>query len=189
MTPHIESICTYCCLVKSLFIILFREESFPSLSALTEPALTSDAPFGKVRVMDAFCLAATSRELQAVLPGVTIHRAQQLDRWSLLLVMHGGGEPGGLLPSVKPGTPRIELVSPPRKPGVHSSRFGDLLASKTREALIESVEQVRVDRIIAIHMRGGPLPEAGRTPRFTHTSPSCTTLIALFRSIPSSLTM
>ncbi|MBI2883203.1 MAG: NFACT family protein [Candidatus Methylomirabilis oxyfera] len=108
--------------------------------------------------MDAFCLAAIIQELQAVLPGVTISRALQLDRWSLLLVFHRRRGPDGLLLSVKPGAPRIELLSPPRKPASHSSRFGDLVASKTQGALIEGVEQVGLDRIMAIQLRGGPLP-------------------------------
>ncbi|MDE2180553.1 MAG: NFACT family protein [candidate division NC10 bacterium] len=113
--------------------------------------------------MDAFCLAAIIQELQAILPGATISRAQQLDRWSLLLVFHGRRAPGGLVISAKPGAPRVELLSPPRKPSVYSSRFGDLVASKTKEALIEGIEQVGLDRIMAIHMRGGPLPEAAMT--------------------------
>src|SRR5574337_565832 len=113
--------------------------------------------------MDAFCLAAIIQELQAVLHGAQISRAQQLDRWSLLLVLHRGQGPGGLVLSVKPGAPRIELVSPPRKPSVHSSRFGDLIASKTAGALIEGVEQVGLDRIMAVHLRGGPLPDAVMT--------------------------
>ena len=113
--------------------------------------------------MDAFCLAAIVRELQAILPGVKISRIQQLDRWSLLLVFHGGRELGGLILSVKSGAPRVELRSPPRKPAVHSSRFGDVVASKTKEALIEGVEQVGLDRIMAIHMRGGPLSDAVMT--------------------------
>ncbi len=137
---------------------LFREESFPALSASTEPVFTGDTPFGIVRVMDAFCLAAIIRELQAVLPGAEINRAQQLDRWSLLLVVHGGRGLSGLVLSVTPGAPRVELRSPPRKPPVHSSRFGDLIASQTKGAQIEAVEQVGLDRVVAIHMRGGSLP-------------------------------
>ncbi len=107
--------------------------------------------------MDAFCLAAIIQELQAILPGAKINRALQLDRWSLLLVFHRGQGPGGLLLSVEPGAPRVELLSPPRKPSVSSSRFGDFVASKTKEALIEAVEQVGLDRITAIQMSGGPL--------------------------------
>lgn len=108
--------------------------------------------------MDAFCLAAIIQELQAVLPGVTISRALQLDQWSLLLIFHRGRGPDGLLLSVKPDAPRIELLSPPRKPASHSSRFGDLVASKTQGALIERVEQVGLDRIMAIHLHGDPSP-------------------------------
>lgn len=141
----------------------FREESFPALSASTEPVFTGDTPFGIVRVMDALCLAAIVQELHAVLPGATINRVQQLDPWSLLLVFHGGRGLGGLILSVKPGAPRVEFCSPPRKPAVHSSRFGDLVASKTKGTLIEGVEQIGLDRIMAIHMRGGPLPEAAMT--------------------------
>src|SRR5574337_619721 len=113
--------------------------------------------------MDAFCLAAIIRELQAILPGATISRALQLDRWSLLLVFHGGRGPGGIVISVKPDAPRVELLSPPRKPSSFPSRFGDLVASKTKGVLIEGVEPVGLDRITAIHMRGGPLPEAAMT--------------------------
>ncbi len=113
--------------------------------------------------MDAFCLAAIIQELQAVLPGVAIGRALQLDQWSLLLIFHRRQGPAGLLLSVKPGAPRVELLSPPRKPSVSSSRFGDLVASKTKEALIEAVEQVELDRIMAIQLRGGSLPDAAMT--------------------------
>ncbi|MGB4781994.1 Rqc2 family fibronectin-binding protein [Candidatus Methylomirabilis sp.] len=112
--------------------------------------------------MDAFCLAAIIQELQAILPGAKISRLQQLDRWSLLLVFHRGRGQEGLLLSVEPGAPRLELLSPPRKPSVSSSRFGDFVASKTKEALIEAVEQVGLDRIMAIHMSGGPLPGSTR---------------------------
>ncbi len=38
-----------------------------------------------------------------------------------------------------------------------------MVASKTKEALIEGVEQVGLDRIMAIHMRGGPLSDAVMT--------------------------
>jgi predicted ribosome quality control (RQC) complex YloA/Tae2 family protein len=71
--------------------------------------------------------------------------------------------PGGLLLSVKPGAPRVELRPPPRKASSPSSRFGDFVASRTKEALIEAVEQVGLDRIMAIQLRGGPLPEAAMT--------------------------
>lgn len=108
--------------------------------------------------MDAFCLAAIIQELQTILPGAKISRARQLDQWSLLLIFHRGRGPDGLLLSVKPGAPRIELLSPPRKPASHSSRFGDLVASKTQGALIERVEQVGLDRIMAIHLHGDPSP-------------------------------
>jgi predicted ribosome quality control (RQC) complex YloA/Tae2 family protein len=110
--------------------------------------------------MDAFCLAAIIHELQAVLPGVTISRALQLDQWSLLLIFHRRQGPDGLLLSVKPGASRIELLLPLRKPTSRSSRFGDLVASKAQGALIERVEQVGLDRIMAIHIRGGPLPDS-----------------------------
>jgi predicted ribosome quality control (RQC) complex YloA/Tae2 family protein len=108
--------------------------------------------------MDAFCLAAIIQELQTILPGAKISRARQLDQWSLLLIFHRGRGPDGLLLSVKPGAPRIELCVPPRKPSIHSSRFGDLVASKTRGALIERVEQAGLDRIMAIHLRGDSSP-------------------------------
>jgi len=113
---------------------------------------------GIVRVMDALCLAAMIQELQALLPGMTIRRIQQLDRWSLLLIFHGGRGPGGLVVSVAPGAPMVELLSPPRKPAVCSSRFGELVASSTKEARVEAVEQVGLDRIMAIHLRGGQAP-------------------------------
>ncbi|HWQ69444.1 MAG TPA: NFACT family protein [Patescibacteria group bacterium] len=117
----------------------------------------------KLRTMDAFCLAAIIQELQAILPGAKISRLQQLDRWSLLLVFHRGRGQEGLLLSVEPGAPRVELLSPPRKPASHSSRFGDLVASKTQGALIERVEQMGLDRIMAIQLCGGQLPEAAMT--------------------------
>lgn len=110
--------------------------------------------------MDALCLATIIRELQAILPGAEIHRVQQLDRWSLLLVFHGGRGLGGLLLSVKPDAPRVESCVPLRKPPVHSSRFGDMVASRAKGALIEGIEQVGLDRIMAIHMRGGSIPDA-----------------------------
>lgn len=113
--------------------------------------------------MDALCLAAIIRELQAVLPGAEINYGQQLDLWSLLLVFHGGRRSGGLIISVKPDSPRVELCAPPRKSPSHLSRFGDLIASKTKDALIEKVEQVGLDRIMAIQMRGGALPETAMT--------------------------
>ncbi|MCZ7626319.1 MAG: NFACT family protein [Candidatus Methylomirabilis sp.] len=113
--------------------------------------------------MDALCLAAIVQELQAILPGAEINRIQQLDRWSLLLVFYGGQGPGGLVLSVMPGAPRVELCRPPRKPAVHVSRFGDLIASKTKGAVIEGIEQVGLDRIVAIHLRGGPLSDAAMT--------------------------
>src|SRR5574337_645028 len=112
--------------------------------------------------MDAFCLAAIIQELQGVVVGATIDRVVQPDRWSLMLVFQRH-RPGGLLLSVKPGAPRVELRPPPRKSSLPSSRFGDLVASKTKEALIEAVEQVGLDRVMAIHMRGGLLPEAAMT--------------------------
>src|SRR5574337_256073 len=107
--------------------------------------------------MDALCLAAIIRELQAVLPGTEISYTRQLDRWSLLLVFHGERGSGGLIIAVRPGAPRVELRVPPRQSPSHLSRFGDLLASKTKGALIETVEQVGLDRIMAIQMRGGAL--------------------------------
>jgi len=113
--------------------------------------------------MDALCLAAIIRELQAVLPGAEINYGQQLDLWSLLLVFHGGRRSGGLIISVKPDSPRVELRAPPRKSPSHLSRFGDLIASKTKDALIEKVEQVGLDRIMAIHMCGDSLSDASMT--------------------------
>src|SRR5574337_1758994 len=112
--------------------------------------------------MDAFCLAAIIQELQGVVVGATIDRVVQPDRWSLMLVFQRH-RPGGLLLSVKPDAPRVELRPSPRKSSLPSSRFGDLVASKTKEALIEAVEQVGLDRIMAIHMRGSPLSEAAMT--------------------------
>src|SRR5574337_1126883 len=110
--------------------------------------------------MDAFCLAAIMRELQAILPGAEINRVQQLDRWSLLLVLHTQQGLNGLVLSVNPRIPGIELRVPSRRSAVHSSRFGDLVASRAKGALIEGIEQIGLDRVMAIHMRRGLLPEA-----------------------------
>src|SRR5574337_737730 len=110
--------------------------------------------------MDAFCLAAIMRELQAILPGAEINRVQQLDRWSLLLVLHTQQGLNGLVLSVNPRIPGIELRVPSRRSAVHSSRFGDLVASRAKGALIEGIEQIGLDRVMAIHLRRGLLPEA-----------------------------
>lgn len=128
-----------------------------------EPAFTAQAPFGIVRAMDAFCLSALIRELQTVLPGAKISRAVQPDRWSLLLVFQRGRGPGGLLLSVKPGAPRLEVLSPPRDLSRASSRFGGLVASRMKGALVEGIEQLGLERIAALHLKGGSLPEAAMT--------------------------
>ncbi len=128
-----------------------------------EPTFTAHAPFGIVRVMDAFCLRAVIQEAQAVLPGARITLVVQPDRWSLLLPFQRGRGPGELLLSVKPGSPRVEVVSPVRKPSRHPSRFGNLMASRTKGALVEAAEQLGLERIVAIHLNGGSPPGAAMT--------------------------
>ncbi|MGH7411654.1 MAG: Rqc2 family fibronectin-binding protein, partial [Candidatus Methylomirabilis sp.] len=113
--------------------------------------------------MDAFCLRDVIQEAQAVLPGAKISRVVQPDRWSLLLVFQRGRGPGGLLVSVKPGAPRVELLSPPRDISHVPSRFGDLATSKTKGAFVEAVEQLGLERIVAVHLKGGAQPEAAMT--------------------------
>ncbi len=116
-----------------------------------------------MRVMDAFCLRAVIQEAQAVLPGARITRVVQPDRWSLLLPFQRGRGPGGLLLSVKPGSPRVEVVSAVREPSRHPSRFSDVMASRTKGALIEAAEQLGLERIVAIHLKGGSSPGATMT--------------------------
>jgi len=113
--------------------------------------------------MDAFCLRALIPELQAVLPGVKISRVVQPDRWSLLLVFQRGRGPGGLLLGVKAGEPRVEVLSPPRDLSRASLRFSGLVESRIKGALVEGIEQLGLERIAALHLKGGSLPEAAMT--------------------------
>ncbi len=113
--------------------------------------------------MDAFCLAALIQEAQALLSGARISRAEQLDRWSLLLVFQRGRGPGGLLLSIKPGAPRLEVLSPPRDLSRASSRFGELVASRMKGAQVEGIEQLGLERIVSIHLKGGSSPGATMT--------------------------
>jgi predicted ribosome quality control (RQC) complex YloA/Tae2 family protein len=45
----------------------------------------------------------------------------------------------------------------------YPSRFGDLVVSRTKGALIEGIEQLGLERIVAVHLKGGALPEAAMT--------------------------
>ncbi len=103
------------------------------------------------------------QEAQAVLLGAKISRVVQPDRWGLLLVFQRGRGPGGLLLSVKPGALRFELVSPPRDLPRVPSRFGDLVSSRIKGAAIETIEQLELERIVAVHLKGGSLPGAAMT--------------------------
>lgn len=113
--------------------------------------------------MDGFCVYALLREAQARLAGARINRVAQPDRWSLLLGFRGDGGSGGLLLSVKAGEPGVGMLSLPRDVPHHPSRFGDLVASRIKGALIETVEQVGLERIVTVHLKGGSLAEAGMT--------------------------
>ena len=113
-----------------------------------------------VASMDAFCLAALVKEAQHALQGAKIRRVVQPDRWSLILVFQRRRGPGGLLLCVKPGAPRVELLSSPHDIPHVPSRFGDVMASRTKEALIEAVEQLGLERLVAVHLKGGPQPGA-----------------------------
>lgn len=124
------------------------------------PSFTRGAALDIVASMDAFCLAALVKEAQHALQGAKIRRVVQPDRWSLFLILHQGRGPGGLLLSVKPGAPKVKLASPPRDLPHVPSRFGDVMASRTKEALIEAVEQLGVERLVAVHLKGGPQPGA-----------------------------
>jgi len=127
------------------------------------PSFTRGAALDIVASMDAFCLAALVKEAQHALQGAKIRRVVQPDRWSLFLILHQGRGPGGLLLSVKPGAPKVKLASPPRDLPHVPSRFGDVMASRTKGALIEAVEQLGLERLGAIHLKGGPQPGAEMT--------------------------
>jgi predicted ribosome quality control (RQC) complex YloA/Tae2 family protein len=113
--------------------------------------------------MDAFCLHAMIQEAQAVLLGAKISRVVQPDRWSLLLVFQRGRGPGGLLLSVKPGALRFEPVSPPRDLPRVPSRFSDAVSSRLKGALVEGIEQVGLERIVAVHLKDTAQPEIAMT--------------------------
>jgi len=113
--------------------------------------------------MDAFCLQAMIQEAQAVLLEAKISRVVQPDRWSLLLVFQRGRGPGGLLLSVKPGALRFELISPPRDLPRVPSRFSDVVSSRLKGALVEVIEQVGLERIVAVHLKDAAQPEVTMT--------------------------
>src|SRR3972149_3139102 len=113
--------------------------------------------------MDAFCLCALIQEAQAILPGAKVSRAVQPDRWGLLLVFQRWRGPGGLLLSVKPGALRFELVSPPRDLPRVPSRFSDAVSSRLKGALVEGIEQVGLERIVAVHLKDTAQPEIAMT--------------------------
>ncbi|MBI3779932.1 MAG: NFACT family protein, partial [candidate division NC10 bacterium] len=113
-----------------------------------------------MRAMDAFCLAALIQEAQAILPGAKISRVTQPDRWSLHLMFQKGRGPGGLMLSVKPGAPRFEWLSLPSHPSRASTRFADVVASRIKGAAVERIEQLGLERIVALHVKSGSAPEA-----------------------------
>jgi predicted ribosome quality control (RQC) complex YloA/Tae2 family protein len=103
------------------------------------------------------------QEAQAVLLEAKISRVVQPDRWSLLLVFQRGRGPGGLLLSVKPGALRFEPVSPPRDLPRVPSRFSDAVSSRLKGALVEGIEQVGLERIVAVHLKDTAQPEVAMT--------------------------
>jgi predicted ribosome quality control (RQC) complex YloA/Tae2 family protein len=103
------------------------------------------------------------QEAQAVLLDAKISRVVQPDRWSLLLVLQRGRGPGGLLLSVKPGALRFELISPPRDLPRVPSRFSDVVSSRLKGALVEGIEQVGLERIVAVHLKDTAQPEVAMT--------------------------
>ena len=113
--------------------------------------------------MDAFCLHALIREAQPAIRGAKISRVVQPDRWSLLLVFQKGRGLGGLLLSVKPGALRFEPVSPPRDLPRVPSRFSDAVSSRLKGALVEGIEQVGLERIVAMHLKDTAQPEIAMT--------------------------
>src|SRR5574341_941600 len=113
--------------------------------------------------MDAFCLNALIREAKPVLRGAKITRVLQPERWSLLLVFQRGRRPSGLLLSVKPGAPRIEVSTIIPDTAHVPSRFADLVGSRTKGALVEEIEQAGLERIVAVHLKGGSPPDAAMT--------------------------
>jgi len=116
-----------------------------------------------VRLMDALCLHALIREAQPVLRGAKIGRAVQPDRWSLLLGFQRGRGPGGFLLSVRPDDPVVALLWPPRVAPHAPSRFADLFVSRTKGALVERVEQLGLERIVALHVSGTAETPGGMT--------------------------
>jgi predicted ribosome quality control (RQC) complex YloA/Tae2 family protein len=111
--------------------------------------------------MDALCLHALVGEIQPVLQGIRIGRIAQLGRWGLALIFQGARGPRALLLSVKPGAPQLEVLSRWRDLSVSPSRFGDLLTSRLEGACIESIEQIGLDRIVAVHLKGDRMPGDG----------------------------
>ncbi len=79
------------------------------------------------------------------------------------MVFQRGRAPGGLLLSVNPGAHRVQPLSPPRDLAHGPSRFGYVMASRTKGALLEAVEQLGLERIVAVHLKGGPQPGATMT--------------------------
>ena len=113
--------------------------------------------------MDAFCLQALIREAQPVLRGAKIIRAVQPDRWSLLLFFQRGRGPGGFRLSVRPGDPAVALLPRPREIPHSPSRFADVVTSQTKGALVEGIEQLGLERIVALRLKGGAVPDAAMT--------------------------
>ena len=125
-----------------------------------------------VASMDAFCLAALVKEAQHALQGAKIRRVVQPDRWSLLLLFQRARVPGSLLLSVRPGDPALALLSPRREIPHSPSRFADLVTSQTKGALVEAVEELGLERLVAVHLKGGSLSGAAMTLHVEMLGPS-----------------
>ncbi|HLC20498.1 MAG TPA: NFACT family protein [Candidatus Methylomirabilis sp.] len=108
-------------------------------------------------------MRALIQETHAVLPGCKISDAEQPDRWGVQLIFRKGRGTRGLLLSVKPGAPRVEMFSSSGERPRHPSRFGDLVASRIKGAVIEGIEQLGLERIVALHLKGDCEPGAAMT--------------------------
>jgi predicted ribosome quality control (RQC) complex YloA/Tae2 family protein len=113
--------------------------------------------------MDALCMHALIREMQPVLRGVKINRVVQPDRWSLQLSFQRGRGPGGLILSVKPADPFIGVLPFPRVVPHATSRFTDLVLSRTKGTVVQGIEQLGLERIVALHLDGRAVSGAGVT--------------------------
>jgi len=110
--------------------------------------------------VDAFCLHALIGEVRQSLHGTRIARVLQPDRWGLVLVFDRGHGSAALLLSVKPRAPGLHLLSRWGKVSSNPSRASNLLAARMTGARIEAIEQVGLDRIVALHLSSAT-PAAG----------------------------